>query len=151
MPEQPMDNLHSFDVLGIDPGITSGFALATVNIQKQSVSFIPSWEVPIGDFSSWLKQYKDVEVIVVEDFVLRPDKKTEFMNKGFTSLETAKLVGRVEQFCFEHDIKRFLAQASDKAFAYKLIGETYVKGKKGMHKLDAKAHARHYVRRRWSI
>ena len=138
-----------FKILGIDPGITNGFADVFVNLVDKSLSW-NVFEVNIEDFSRQL-MLTNPDIVVIEDFILRPDKKTEFMNKGFTSLETAKLIGRAEQWCYEHGRLCVLAQASDKKFAYALLSETYVKGKKGMHKMDAKAHARHYIRKRWGF
>ena len=143
-----MNSLPSqFKILGIDPGITNGFALALVNIVDKTIEW-KVWETHIDEFSLHLGVHEP-DIVVIEDFILRPDKRTEFMNKGFTSLETAKLVGRAEQWCYEHGRVCSIAQASDKKFAYSLLGETYVKGKKNMHKMDAKAHARHYIRKRW--
>lgn len=141
-------------LLGLDPGLTSGLAVALVNLQTKEIEWPLLTSCPISSFSETIQQLFDEYVfdyIVCEDFTLRPDKRSEFLNQGFTSLETAKLVGRVEQFCFTNGIVCSTPQASDKPFAYKLIGMTYVKGKKNMHKWDAKAHARLFIRKQWSI
>jgi hypothetical protein len=141
-------------ILGIDPGLTSGLAVAILDLQTKEIEWPLLAECSIGVFSENLQLLHDeyiFDFMVCEDFTLRPDTRSDFLSKGFTSLETAKLVGRVEQFCFTNSIGCSTPQASDKKFAYKLIGMEYVRGKKNMHKWDAKAHARLFIRRHWSI
>lgn len=138
-------------ILGIDPGETSGFALAELDLPTRGITWPLIWEVDITEFSENLNYFKLVSLITCEDFTLRPDKQSEFLNRGYTSLKTAKLVGRVEQFGFVNGIPVRTPQAAEKPFAYKLIGLTYVKGKKDMHMADSKAHARNAIRKVWSI
>lgn len=140
-----------FSVMGLDPGKTTGFAIAQVNLTKKNYKWVEVGEVPIQEFSPWLSNHKYLSWITVEDFTLRPGKKTEFLNQGWTNLETAKLVGRVEQFCFENVIKCRVPQPAEKPFGYKLAGIPYVPGKKGTHKWDAMAHCCNLIRRVWKI
>lgn len=140
-------------ILGIDPGIISGFALLECQLSTRQIEWPLVTQVKIEQYSPFLDSLVPLQLSLIscEDFTLRPGKQTEFLDKGFTSLETAKLVGRTEQFAHTNQIRIVTPQASNKPFAYKLIGMTYVKGKKNMHKFDAKAHARHALRQFWSI
>lgn len=138
-------------VLGIDPGKTTGWCLGVVSLKERKVLKITMGKVPIETFSTWLSSYKDCEWIAVEDFILRDGKKTEFLNQGWHQLETAKLVGRVEQFCFEHGIKCRVAQPAEKPYGYKLAQLPYIPGKKRMDAFDAAAHFYNLIRRVYQI
>lgn len=139
-------------VLGIDPGEKkSGFALLEVLVPARQVDVHRMWLVKPEQFSEELAMLPLLDMIACEDFTLRPGKQTEFLNKGYTKLTTAKFVGRVEQYALERNIPLRCPQPAEKPFGYKLIGKEYVKGKPNMDIYDAAAHARTAIRKMWSV
>lgn len=151
LPTSQEDPGSTVKVLGLDPGLTTGWCLLRVSPSERKVLKIRYGEVKLEKFSPWLISLKNLEWIAVEDFILRDTQKTKFMNQGWHTLETAKLVGRVEHHCIEHGIKYRVAQPAEKPFGYKLAGLPYIPGKKGTHSWDAAAHAYNLIRRVYTI
>ncbi len=126
-------------ILGIDPGETTGWGL----LEGSRVLRVGEVKLPrIGEF---LRDFEEVDVYVVEDYVQRPD----YLMKGkrnnlWIPQHTAKIIGRVQQTAFLQGKPCILQQPSCKPAGYGFAGVKYVKGKKGTHMQDAVAHASFY-------
>ena len=141
-------------ILGIDPGKTSGFAIySLIPKERDSLKFERWWEVNISDYSPTLEGLTFVTKVGIEDFILRPTGKGSFLTKGkgYHTLDTAKLIGRVEQWAYTNKIQCVVNQPAEKPMGYKMAKLPYVAGKQGTHMMDAAAHARLTIRKVYQL
>lgn len=131
------------DLIAVDPGGTTGWARFNTESQRP----VEIGEVKKENFKGWLVTFQEEGLIwVVEDYIIRPPKRSQgghdhFWNKG----DTLRLIGAIEYHAFVYKQLFYLQQASLKPLAYKQMGATYEKGKRGMHIQDAIAHGVHFI------
>lgn len=133
---------ESRKLMAVDPGATTGWALFTTDSQKPS----SVGECRKEDLYDWLDEYNDVEVWVVEDYIIRPPSRKQgghehFWDKG----DTLRYIGAIQRHAHSTGAEFHKQQASLKPLAYKQMGADYQKGKKGMHIYDAIAHGAHFI------
>lgn len=143
----------SYRVLGLDPGGTTGWALATVVPEERKFEWVKKGGVPMAGFNTFLRNaLQKVDCVACEDFIILPqEKRWNATREKANNLYTAKLVGRVQFACWFFGKELMIFPPSRKPFGYKLNGLTYVKGKKNMHDYDGMAHARLFMREKWNI
>lgn len=120
-------------VLGIDPGDTTGFAV--VSRIAETVKTLSMGEVKTPGFHKWLDTWDNLKpnLVVVEDFIKRPD----FANNEWLKLDTAKKIGSIHRRARDVNATCLQLQPADKVRGYAAAGLVYKKGKKGMHRFDA--------------
>lgn len=155
-------------LLGVDPGITSGWAIwdqltqqwcgaGTLLLRKLGPG---RYTIPGSDTASWIKTEMsspsatlNVTQIVIENYIQRPFKKEVTFKNGFKkeiefdqalwiNQETAKVIGLFHALGLSLGVPVYEQEPSDKPAGYTLAGLKYEKGKKGTHIQDAMAHAR---------
>ena len=121
--------------LSVDPGGTTGYAFF-LDGKLESVG-----EVQFDNFNKWLLSIEPVDLIVVENYRIRPPNMTggKFAHQ-WDKGETLRLIGRFELYCEQKSIPLIKQEPMVKPQGYKLMGKEYIKGKKGMHIFDAVAH-----------
>jgi hypothetical protein len=125
-------------VLGLDPGGTTGWA--SVEAQKKRLAVLrmgTSRDATLADLD---ELFKEADVIVVEDFKVRP--KMAVQGKfNWNSMDTTRIIGAAQTLARIHKKKFVLQQPAVKPMGYGYAGLKYVPGKKGTHAQDAIAHA----------
>lgn len=135
-------------IVSVDPGGTTGFAVFQTNEKLGKVSQRP---VEIGEiksayFKEWVASLSNVNIWVVEDYIIRPsNKKAGGFDHTWGKGETLRKIGMLEYEAYLTGAEFVLQQPSLKPLAYKQMGAKYVKGKKGTHIYDAIAHGVHYI------
>lgn len=158
----------NWKLLGVDPGISTGWAIWDQHTQQWSGAGVlllrkiakGRYTIPGSDTASWIQRemsdplwMKGVTHIAIENYIQRPFKKEVKFKSGFSkeiefeqnlwiNQETAKVIGLFHALSLALNIPCFETEPSDKPFGYTLAGLTYEKGKKGTHIQDASAHAR---------
>lgn len=126
-------------IIGVDPGGTTGIC------HFEDDKLVGVEEVKFDDFNKWL-QGQTPDLFVVENYRIRPPNQTggKFVH-AWDKGEALQIIGAIKFFCSLHDIEIVPQEPTMKPQGYKLMGMTYVKGKKGMHMYDAVAHVRVYL------
>ncbi len=144
-------------ILGIDPGMTTGWAVAKVHEPDHFEWIVIS--DPLGikyrDFNEWLwKTVPKVDLVICEDYVLNPKvKKWTAAATMYNPLLTKGLVGRIEIACWHFEKKLILQEAHIKPFGFTLNKIRYPNKPSDpmRHHYDAKAHIRYYLRQEFAI
>lgn len=129
-------------ILGLDPGKKTGYALITVthrNIRPGEFG-----EEGNGDVNIIAELIKLADVVVCEDFKLRPDKARRGVF-DYSSMIAPQVIGKIELLCGMTKTVLAKQQPSVKPVAYGFAGLNYTKGKKGTHWQDAYCHAVYYA------
>lgn len=135
------------NILGIDPGKTTGLAVIIVNEETKKA------RIDLAETSSDLTaiEYNHLlqaaDYIVVEDFKVRPNKA----KKGsfdWSQMETPKIIGSIQTLAALIGKKVTLQQPTIKPMGYGFAHMIYVKGKPGTHIQDAAAHAMYFAVKR---
>lgn len=87
---------------------------------------------------------KEADVVVVEDFLVRP-KKARRGAFDYSNMVAPRVIGKIEEICAVQGKTLVKQQSSLKPPAYGFAGMKYVKGKQGQHWQDAFAHACYYA------
>lgn len=129
-------------ILGIDPGKTTGWGILRLEAKTLSpVDYGESRDVTCLELSP---QIDMADLIVVEDFLVRP----EYARRGafdYDGMVAPQVIGSLGTILAQKSKKMHKQPASIKPVGYGFLGKKYVKGKKGMHKWDALAHAAYYA------
>lgn len=130
-------------ILGIDPGKNTGYAVIEVIDKKIKATGLVGTDrdEKVDNIKDLIP---DVDVVVMEDFLIRPDKA----RKGYfdyNNMVAPRVIGKIEMLCELHSVPLEKQQASLKPPAYGFANMKYQKGKKGMHWQDAFAHACYYA------
>ena len=132
------------NILGIDPGKTTGLAVIIVNPETKKARIDHagvSMDVSAIEYYDLLKA---ADFIIVEDFKVRPNKaKTGSFD--WSQMETPKIIGSLQTLAALIGKKVILQQPTVKPMGYGFAHMTYVKGKPGTHFQDAAAHAMYYA------
>src|SRR5688500_7218813 len=123
-------------ILGIDPGDMTGFARVK-RLGPGKIQLLEIGEIYKDKFHSWVKSIEDVDIIVCEDFIKRPD----IANNEWLKLDTAKKIGSTQQRAYDLECIYVEFQPWYKPAGYRAAKLTYTPGKKGTHIQDATAHA----------
>src|SRR5690606_24426510 len=82
------------------------------------------------------------DIIVIEFFKIRPDKKDDFVYKD---LHAPEAIGKVKMLCEKYKKQIEMQGADRKPMGFAWAGMRYVKGKKGTHQQDGLAHAVYFA------
>lgn len=133
-------------VLGIDPGGTTGWAVI------EDLELQLAGQVKADNFHFWLSNLAtDFDVIVVEDYKIRPDKLIGHYDHAWSSGQTMRFIGALQYWAYANGIKLELQQPVIKPVAAGWTGLPYIKGKKDMHHVDATLHAAYYLVNRCGV
>lgn len=120
-----------FNILGFDPGNTSGFAFLKRGLP------VKLGQVLYDGLFDWLQETTfDVDMIVIENYRVRPFKGNEWQ-----VVIPAKVIGAVEYEAHKRNIPVAFQEPAIKPVAYGWLG---MQEKKGFHENDALAHAYYY-------
>lgn len=134
-------------VLSFDPGETTGYAyqdgrdnfpgglldLGQIEGLEEFVTFLENWNV----------EAKAVDFVVIEDYVVWGGKRGGQSNTG-SRLETVRVIGIIESWCFRNKIKFHKYESSDLNLFAKHTG---LDPRKGAHKNTHWAFAAVYGRK----
>lgn len=126
-------------ILALDPGKTTGWAYLN-DLNPLKIGTVKEEEY--FNWLTWFVLNEPVHVLVVEDFTFRPG----FKEGKWKTTEVAKMIGQAQAVAASNQIECVLQGASIKPVGYGMANMKYVKGKRGMHKEDAIAHAVYYYR-----
>lgn len=129
-------------ILGIDPGKASGYAV--VEVSGKTIKPGEFGAEPNGDVRVIGELIKTVDIVVCEDFKLRPDKARRGVF-DYSSMIAPQVIGKIELLCEMLGVTLAKQQPSVKPVAYGFAGLKYVAGKKGTHWQDAYCHAVYYA------
>lgn len=119
--------------LAIDPGKSNGIcgydAKCYQNIQLG---------IQAEDLLLVLNCFKKVEICIVEDFKLYPNKAAK---QHYSNMETSRVIGRIEAWAESHSVKLVKQPATIKETGYKWLGKKPLPKSNPMnHELDAHIH-----------
>lgn len=129
-------------ILGLDPGKTTGYALIIVTNKI----------ITPGDFGAEKdgkvevigELIKQADIVVCEDFKLRPDKARRGVF-DYSTMIAPQVIGKIELLCDMTKTTLAKQQPAVKPVAFGFAGLKYTPGKKGTHWQDAFAHAVYYA------
>lgn len=131
------------NILGIDPGRTTGLAVLLIDENKKA-RLNKAWtslDVTAVEYYDYIKA---ADIIIVEDFKVRPNKA----KKGsfdWSPMETPKIIGSIQTLAALIEKEVVLQQPTVKPMGYGFAHLKYIKGKPGTHIQDAAAHAMYYA------
>jgi hypothetical protein len=130
--------------LGIDPGESNGVCGFD---EKYRLVFMYTVMYPdVGDF---LELFKNLKLIVCEDFFLYPDKA---MQQVYSEMKTSKVIGSVVEFTRKNKIQLVMQKATIKSTGYKWVGKKPLpKHNPANHELDAFVHFMYWAVRTGKI
>lgn len=118
--------------LSLDPGDTTGWA----SFDDKGNLIASDVVVGAPSFYELLDTHHPVEVFI-EDYKLQPWKA---MEQSWSTLDTVRLIGACEYWCFQHRVKLTYVNPRDKPIAYRYAGIAQAKNHKFSHDRDAYAH-----------
>ena len=119
--------------LGIDPGKANGVCGYDA---KYYVMFMLT--IQADDMNMFINQFTKVKTCIIEDYRIFPGKEKQHI---YSSLETPRVIGRVEAWAETNKIELVKQGAHIKETGYKWIGaKPLPKSNKNNHKLDAHVH-----------
>jgi hypothetical protein len=116
-------------LIGLDPGVTTGYAISTDN--GKLVDYGQLGKLELFEFLSDVKPH----TFVVEDFKIRPNH-----NFNWNGMEVIRVIGAIEYRAHELKAKLVFQQPSVKPVAYKWAGLPPPSSHKNSHQTDAWAH-----------
>lgn len=122
-------------LLALDPGQSNGWAIYKDGAIDSFGTL--QWE---AEFLDWFME-QDPDIIVAEDYIIRPKAYDHNFDKGVA----LQVLGAVKLHARRLGVPVVLQQPALKPGAYAHMGATYVKGKRGMHHMDAIAHGHEYL------
>ncbi len=129
-------------VLGIDPGKTTGLGL--IEVLAPSIKLKTMRESKDETAADYLDLLREADVIVVENFQVRPDK-ARTGSFDWNDMIAPQVIGAIRAVSASLGKTIVLQPPSIKPVGYGWSNQRYVKGKKGMHQQDALAHAVYYA------
>ncbi len=119
--------------LGADPGEKNG--ISCYGAEYNLIAMITVLEEDMGEF---LEFFKNLKLIICEDFVLYPNKA---MKQVYSDMPTSRVIGRIEEFCRKNKVQLIKQLAAIKPTGYKWIGKKPLpKSNPRNHELDAHVH-----------
>ena len=129
-------------ILGIDPGKSTGWAI--IEITNKEIKPVDQGVEKEGEVRHIHTLIEQVDIVVCEDFKLRPDKARRGVF-DYSSMIAPQVIGKIELLCDITGTTLAKQQPSVKPVAYGFSGLKYVPGKKGAHWQDAYSHAVYYA------
>jgi hypothetical protein len=123
--------------LALDPGGTTGYAVFNEHGDSIDIGEVFTKE----ELRDLLNDVKPT-IVICEDWKTKKD-----VHLGGDPLETIRIIGRVEEWCYNNDCKFVLQLNTVKGIAYKMAGMSKTKTKSLSHRLDAYAHGVFYLER----
>lgn len=132
--------------IAIDPGKTNGIAA-----YDKEGNCVWMYEVKYDGIIQFLKQVESsmmdfstgIKAVIIEDFRLFPHKRTEH---NFSDLATARVIGRIEAFCEDRDIKLVKQMPDTKTTGFAYLGQKEPsRGAKLAHAAVANAHGTYWL------
>lgn len=126
------------DLIGIDPGLTTGW------VRYRDSTLVEAGETEFSDIFKWLSS-QHPQIWVVENYRIRPPNQTKgkFVH-AWDKGETLRIIGAIELLVEQDHAELVTQEPVEKVQGYKLMGKEYKKGKRGMHIFDANAHVHVY-------
>lgn len=138
-------------ILSVDPGKNNGWVEATVDLTAKKMQLIGiGTDLPEQfrkQLMGWMKKHPHElrpEIIVVEDFLNRP-QKTQSGAFDWSENLTSQMIGSLQLAADFLGAPLVKQQPSLKVPGYGFLGKEYKKGKGGMHHWDAYAHLAYYL------
>jgi len=135
-------------LFGIDPGEHVGFCSGV--LEKGVFTFQNVQEWTPKQLSAWMKENLNPDrpgIVVCEDYVIDPRPKTKGgsgYNHQWDKGVTLRQIGALEFLCQVNGWNLILQPNYRKPAGYGFLGMTYVRGKGGVHSIDATAHLMFY-------
>lgn len=139
-------------VLSIDPGHTTGIALASgVEATERTFTLLQAgeiaWEDRCKGFKALLTRIAALDeplcAIVIERFVLYPN---EAHNLSYSDFPSVRVIGIVEAYADELGLAdKIVLQAASQRKSVQILSEHYEQIKRSKHSRDAYQHLRYFV------
>lgn len=134
-PSRPEKTSLGITVIGIDPGVNNGYAIFVDGIINSFGTLQYGAEL-----FDWLEE-QSPNIFVVEEYIIQPKRYDHQMDKGIPM----RAIGAIQYQANRCGAVFALSPAAIKPGAYAHMGAKYIKGKRGMHYMDAIAHAHEYM------
>ena len=131
-------------LLGIDPGKTTGWAIAELNLDTKVIKPTDFGDSTDPTGLELFDKMKEADYIIVESFLVDP----RFARSGafdYDSMIAPQVIGSLKTLAAQLKKEIVMQPASVKPVGYGFLGKKYKKGKKGMHRWDALAHVYYYA------
>lgn len=132
------------NILGIDPGKTTGLAVILINPETKKATLDKAWTSEDLTGIEYNEFLQAADHIIVEDFKVRPGK-AKGGSFDWSPMETPKLIGSIQTLAALLGKKVVLQQPTIKPMGYGFAHIEYKKGKPGTHIQDAAAHAMYFA------
>ncbi len=130
--------------LSIDPGKANGVCGFDAEYKLMAL-----WTVNHEDILTFLRQFKNIEKCIIENFILYTHKAFEQVN---SDMLTSRIIGRVENWAELNDVDLIKQGANIKPIGYKYIGRKPLpKSNKLNHAMDAYVHFMYWAVRHRKI
>ena len=128
-------------IVGFDPGKTTGYAILSLKDRKMTpLDFGESTDETLQDLMPHIERS---QIVVIEGFWINP-QKARGGHFDYDDMIAPQVIGALQMKGRELGKDVHIQPSSIKPVGYGFVGKKYVKGKKGMHKWDALAHAVYY-------
>lgn len=137
------------NILGLDPGKTTGYALIETEGSGRNISLVNVGETKDMTLITIKDLFEKADVVVYESWRTRPGKaQSGAFNWG--TMPAPEAIGAVKTLrqLFCPDATLVVQEPAIKPAGYGFANLKYVKGKDGMHVQDAVAHAVYYAVRK---
>lgn len=129
-------------ILGLDPGVSTGWGLVQAE-KAQSLKVLRFGTTLDQSLLELEEQFQEADRIVIENWKVRP-KEARKGSFDWDPMITPQVIGAAKLLSRLHGKPAFEQSPADKPMGYGFLRQKYVKGKKGMHSMDALAHAAFY-------
>jgi hypothetical protein len=129
-------------VIALDPGQSTGWAKYSIDGELLQFGTL-QWET---EFLDQLMEWTPA-VMVAEDYIIRSGKAAGNFQHQWNRGVPLQVLGAVKFRARQVGCEIVLQQPSLKPGAYAHMGAEFVKGKKGMHYMDAIAHGHEFLLR----
>lgn len=124
--------------LAIDPGKSNG-----VCGYDQRFYLVFMYTIQEDDFTRFLECFNSVATVIVEDFVLYPNKTKE---QVYSDMLTSRVIGRVEGWAARNNVKLVKQKATIKKTGYLWLNKKPLpKSNPQNHKMDAHVHGMYWA------
>lgn len=138
--------MNTIKLLGIDPGKTTGWAQAELDVATRVIKPLNFGDSTDPTGLELLEMMKESDYIIVENFLVDP----RYARSGafdYDSMIAPQVIGSIRTLAAQIGKENQIAMqpSSVKPVGYAWLGKKYKKGKKGMHRWDALAHIYYYA------
>jgi len=138
-------------IIAIDPGYTTGTAIATDIESAERFNLIGAfeigWQARFNFFATFFRSNADrLTAIIIEDFRLSNDEKLQKAQAG-SRMPSSQVIGQIETECYHYGLRnRFILQEPRDYHNMLILNEHIERVGLSNHNKVAYRHLRYYIR-----